>query len=482
MNTTLNTYIQNQITVKPTVLDDEISYAGKRFNHRQDFDKITSYIDDFLEGKNINRFLLLPGIRDVGKSTILFQTYEYLLRQKNISPRNILYMSGDHLKQMCNATIMDGILSYTNQYHAKPPELITEPVFLLIDEAQYDPNWALTGKVIFDSAKNIFMIFSGSSALELTYNGDAARRLLSFPITPLNYPEHLRLKYGDFKNDISKQITDLIFNQKTPDTTEIYSKIARIYADFGNFDLNEWDNFLKFGGFTSGFFQTKAEICKKIIDIVNRVITTDMKNIEGLNGTTQDLAFQLLYFFALQNPGEISKGSMANHLDSNKPTVNKILDTLEKTQLIFHVSPFTSSAKRTTKPNKYYFATSSLKHVLSLNLGNATLENPNAYMGKLLENFVASSFFNLENKSDILYRTYYDGGKKGAKNVDFVVQRGMDNPIPVEVSYGKKDKSQIRRAIKKYDSPNGIIISNTTENIVKEDDIIYLPPQIFSFL
>ena len=260
------------------------------------------------------------------------------------------------------------------------------------------------------------------------------------------------------------------------------SKIARIYADFGNFDLNEWDNFLKFGGFTSGFFQTKAEICKKIIDIVNRVITTDMKNIEGLNGTTQDLAFQLLYFFALQNPGEISKGSMANHLDSNKPTVNKILDTLEKTQLIFHVSPFTSSAKRTTKPNKYYFATSSLKHVLSLNLGNATLENPNAYMGKLLENFVASSFFNLENKSDILYRTYYDGGKKGAKNVDFVVQRGMDNPIPVEVSYGKKDKSQIRRAIKKYDSPNGIIISNTTENIVKEDDIIYLPPQIFSFL
>lgn len=40
--------------------------------------------------------------------------------------------------------------------------------------------------------------------------------------------------------------------------------------------------------------------------------------------------------------------------DSNKSTINKLLDTLEKTQMDFHVEPFTSSAKRTTKHNKYY--------------------------------------------------------------------------------------------------------------------------------
>lgn len=70
-----------------------------------------------------------------------------------------------------------------------------------------------------------------------------------------------------------------------------------------------------------------------------------MGNIKGINGQTSYLASQLLYFFALQNPGEISKGSMANHLDSNKMTINKLLELLEKTQLIFHVEPFTSSAK-----------------------------------------------------------------------------------------------------------------------------------------
>ena len=165
---------------------------------------------------------------------------------------------------------------------------------------------------------------------------------------------------------------------------------------------------------------------------------------------------------------------MANHLDSNKMTINKLLELLEKTQLIFHVEPFTSSAKRTTKPFKYYFATSSLKHILSMNLGNTNLEAKEAYMSKLFENFVASSFFNLKNRSNVMYNTYYDSNKK---NVDFLVQRGLDTPVPIEVSCGKKDKSQIKTAMNKYKSDYGIIISNTTRNIVEDDNIIYLPPQ-----
>ena len=47
---------------------------------------------------------------------------------------------------------------------------------------------------------------------------------------------------------------------------------------------------------------------------------------------------------------------------------------------------------------------------------------------------------------------------------------------------GKKDKSQIKRAISTYNSSHGIIISNTKSNIVKEDNIIYLPPETFAFM
>lgn len=478
MNDALAIHIQNQVLIRPGKLNEDLKYNNKTFRHRQDYYEIIRYVDDYLNGKTNNRYLVLPGIRGVGKSTILYQIYEYLLKEKNISQTNIIYITGDNLKRMSNSPIMDGITTYLDIFHNATIETVGEPVFLLIDEAQYDKDWSNTGKIIFDSTKNIFMIFSGSSALELSYNADSARRLLKIPVLPLNYSQHLKLKYDYFKNDISKSITDLIFEKKIPEDN-LESKILKIYSNLKDYDIKEWENFIQYGGFPSSFNQKQHEITKTVTDIIERVITVDLENIKGINGQTEYLAFQLLYFFALQNPGEISKGSMANHLDSNKMTINKILELLEKTQLIFHVEPFTSSAKRTTKSHKYYFATSSLKHILSANLGNANLEAKEAYMGKLLENFVASSFFNLKNRSDVMYNIYYDTNKK---NVDFLIQKGLNTPIPIEVSFGKKDKSQIKTAMRKYKSDYGIIISNTTKNILKEDNIIYLPPQTFSFM
>jgi predicted AAA+ superfamily ATPase len=66
---------------------------------------------------------------------------------------------------------------------------------------------------------------------------------------------------------------------------------------------------------------------------------------------------------------------------------------------------------------------------------------------------------------------FYDPMKNG---VDFLTDTG-DNTIPLEVSIGKKNKKQITKAINHYKSDHGIIISNTTARIKKEDNIIYIP-------
>lgn len=66
--------------------------------------------------------------------------------------------------------------------------------------------------------------------------------------------------------------------------------------------------------------------------------------------------------------------------------------------------------------------------------------------------------------------------------MDFLVQKGFDKPIPVEVSIGKKNRRQVKNAINRYESSPGIIISDTTENIVQNNDIIYLPFRTFSFI
>ena len=484
MNDLQKTYIRNQILTMPMKVNQELSYKDEKFNRRSDYYNIIDYIDKFLEGESINRFLVLPGLRDVGKTTILFQVYEYLLKEKNINQQNILYFSCDRLRRTGEADIFDVVNYYCETFHNSIIETLTQPVFILIDEAQYDKQWALNGKIIFDASKNIFMIFSGSSALKLSNNPDAARRLLNIPIYPLTYSQHLKLKYGDYKNNISDPLIQMIFDGEINNSAEIERRIINIYSHFQNYDISEWKTFLEFGGFPSSFYQNTDDITKKIVNMIEKVVMTDMNNIEGINTDTQNLAFQILNYFAFQNPGEVSIGSLSNLFDAKKPLVTKVINILEKTQLIFHIEAFTSSVKRTTKPNEYFFATSSLKHILSLDVGNAILEDETAYFGKLLENYVASSFHNLDNKSKISYKIYYDDSKKKSsdKNVDFIVQRGLEKPVPIEVSCGDKDKSQIKHAINRYKSAHGIIISKTTTNIIKKDNIIYLPPEIFAFM
>ena len=66
--------------------------------------------------------------------------------------------------------------------------------------------------------------------------------------------------------------------------------------------------------------------------------------------------------------------------------------------------------------------------------------------------------------------------------MDFIIQRGMEHPIPIKVSYGKKNQGQIKEAISRYKSSHGIIISNTTSEIVQKDNIFYIPPEIFALM
>lgn len=131
------------------------------------------------------------------------------------------------------------------------------------------------------------------------------------------------------------------------------------------------------------------------------------------------------------------------------------------------------------KTKKYYFATSSIRNALSENSGN-TINDIKQYGGILLENHVASILFNFTQRGNDCFTLYYDANKK--RNVDFILQRDFKNPVPIEVGCGRKDKKQITHAINSYGADYGIIISDTTTNIEKHNNIIYVPPKTFSFL
>lgn len=49
--------------------------------------------------------MVLPGLRGIGKTTLILQVYEYLLKEKNILPNNILYISFDDLNSLAECNI-----------------------------------------------------------------------------------------------------------------------------------------------------------------------------------------------------------------------------------------------------------------------------------------------------------------------------------------------------------------------------------------
>ena len=473
-------YVNEELESVPSTINSKLTPHGVKLNTRLEFNEIKKQIDNFIEDKYSNRFIVMPGLRGVGKTTILYQTYEYLFKEKNISLNNILYISCDELNDIIESNIKELVEIYIKNKFNKNIRTLNEKVFLLIDEAQYDKNWAISNKIIFDKSDNIFMIITGSSAIHLQYNADAARRLKKKVLTPLNYNQHLKLKYSKTFNKLSDSLYELIFTGNTENAIKYEFEANKILTNIIEYNSSEWDYYLKYGGFPSvDGDKPMTDIQEEIITMTNRIITEDIMQIKTISSKNQTIARRIIRQLALQKPGEISQHKLSNYLKTSLSNINNILDLLEKTELIFHCEAFGGSSRRLKKAWKYYFASSSIRHALSMNMGN-TMKNSEEYEGILIENLVASNLFNLSNSRIDSFNIYYDPNKN--KNVDFVIQDSFENPIPIEVGRGKKKKDQIKNAMNRYNSEYGIVIANTKSSIEKDGDIIFIPPKTFSFL
>ena len=473
-------FIKDELTDVPNILNMELYKNNKKLNPRDELDKLKGYADAFLDGDSSDRIIVLPGLRGVGKTTLILQTYEYLLKEKNIPPNNLLYVSFDDLNDLVDCSIRQMVEIYLKTIFNTNLRNLKEKVFIFIDESQVDKKWDRSGKIIYDKSYNVFMIFTGSSALHLEINDDLARRMDKKSLTPLNYAQHLKLKYNIALNNLSNDLRDLIFTGNIDNAVKSEFEANNLLTNCIDYSSNDWDEYFKFGSFPVLFDnKTHRKTCEDLVEITQRVITKDMLQIKEMSSKNQANAKRILRYFALQQPGELTHANLANNLKTSTANVNKILDSLEKTHLIFHCEPYGGSAKRVKKSWKYYFATPSIRHALSKKIGNPLLGTDD-YEGLLLENLVASNLFNLSNRQFSDFTIYYDANMK--INVDFLIQKDCENVVPIEVGRGEKKKLQIKYAIDKFNCEYGIVVANNFSTIKKDDDVIYIPPKTFSFL
>ncbi len=98
-------YVNNQLHSEYGQLQLYIKdESGSLFPHRQLFYKLESYITQFINSESNLRWIVMPGLRGVGKTTILAQLF---FSFRNKIEKSILYVSIDEVKSKLNSNVLD---------------------------------------------------------------------------------------------------------------------------------------------------------------------------------------------------------------------------------------------------------------------------------------------------------------------------------------------------------------------------------------
>ncbi|MEM4709738.1 MAG: AAA family ATPase [Candidatus Diapherotrites archaeon] len=477
-------YVWAKIAEAPQLVKNHLKSEKSVFKFIRAYFRVKKHVDDFLSGKEFGvnkRLVILPGLRGVGKTTILFQIYNYLNEIKKIDQERLLYFSTDELKAYLGKNILDVVDTFIQEVHKTYPVYLEKELFIFVDEAHFDANWSETSKILFDKSKKIFLVFTGSSALNFELNVDAARRTTREVVFPMNFSDYLALSYDKFPpKGMAECIRNLIFvgdNVSVEIASLKENELAKKLLEIGKAVDKEWVDFVCYKGFPFTLTMSQIEAHEKLFSMIDRIIEKDIFSIKSFNTETRNTISRVLSFLALQSPGGTSDAKLSERLGVSPTLIRNILDVLEKTHLIFSIKPYGGAGKIVRKPWKYYFLSPSINSAIRFKLGAFDRKNAEMF-GVLVETMVASYLIRMKETINLPTGIFYDPSVGG---VDFIVQDGKDNIIPIEVCYGKKDKWQIEKAIRRYNSKHGIIICNCP-TIRKENTIIYIPLTTFSFV
>jgi len=472
---TLVSYLEKQISTAPDRLyANTIDKNGKKLLDRFISIRVKKFLADFQKGNNIeNRWIIIPGFRGTGKTTLLSQLYHMLLEQ-GVARDRVLYLSLDEITKLLQSNLYE-IIEIYETIRGESIESIEDKIFLFIDEAHYDKNWDVTLKTIYDRTKNIFIMVTGSSALALQTSADSARRMQIEKLFPLTFIEYMKIKNRMMpEKNLKSEIEHAIFESESAD--EVYKKLKPLQKKAMKYwsyvEPFELEKYLTTGTLPFSIGLSKEyEIYQRVINILEKVIYEDISKIDNYDKNTLDKIWNLLII--LSDTNRISLESLANKIDLEKPTIFKILNTLSKSELIFPVKAYGTASKQTTKSPKYPFTAPAIKASLLWKIGK--LSPTSDIYGKLIQDVVALYFYKLSNITGH-FNIHYDSGKGCA---DFIISDIRNNSkISVEVSYGvNKDARQAKATMNKISAKYGIVISKRELKI--EDNIVFIPHKLF---
>ena len=449
------------------------------------FSKFKKLIERFLNNElyETEKIILMPGIRGIGKSTLLAQLYaiEKILKSKDrdllriinrLDERLYLDVSQLHSEQISLNDFFNYYEKVKGFYFEKPGKKI----LLLLDEVHFDEKWGLFLKNLFDRTKghkDILVIATGSSALQINMIADLARRAEIWQLFPMKFSEYLILKYNKFpiKSGLSDYLQESLFNSS--DASEVFKKLSKEESEINKYFVNEIppqaeDEFFESGSFPSTLnVNNKIKRIEKIKSVIDGIIVKDLLKLKRFETQTIAKINDLLYLLAQSDV--ISFNKLQAALKIKRPeTLENLIDVLVLSGIITRIKSYGTTYGPTRKTPKILFITPSLRSAI---LNNSY---PSGIEGKKLEDYFAL-IFQKDIKGNYVFgvpKLFYDIAENGA---DFVLSLQNKKSVVIEVGFNKEEIKQVQNTMKKVRNPQyGLVIGSRKLELIN-NSIVKVP-------
>lgn len=350
-----------------------------------------------------NRLIGIKGARGVGKTTLVLQH----IKEHFPNYEKVLYVSLDDL-WFSSHSIFDMV-----EYH-----YTHGGTHIFFDEIHRYPHWQTMLKNLYDSYRDLHIVYTGSAMLELdAREGDLSRRLRTYDLYGMSFREFLSFEQACQVPTIS--LKTLLKNHLSIAMVIIPQvKILPLFEKY--LQCGYYPYYSEEG---DGFSQRTQSTIRQVLEI-------DLPGVEPIEFSTIQKIKKMLMILAERVPQTPKMNELYAQLEIGREQGLKMLHLLDRAGLIALLSSETKSLKHLYKPDKIYLNNPNLMNCLSTK----------ADMGTIRETFFNNQLnaihtLRLPNKGDFL----------------------VDGTWLFEVGGSNKNFSQIK------DAPNSFLAIDGTE-------------------
>ena len=277
-----------------------------------------------------DRLIGLKGPRGVGKTTLLLQRAKEALDRNSTLLVNAddLYFTSNTLVDLADDFVRNG------------------GKVLMIDEVHKYKEWSRELKLIYDYHKDLHVVFTGSSILDIEEGeADLSRRVVPYEMQGLSFREYMKL----FKGIELPQL----------DLEDVLSNKVMVPNGFHPYVY--FSEYLRTGYYP---FSNESQFERRLIQVVNKTIEVDIPQYTDMTASAIRKLKRLMSIVSERVPFKPNHTSISQVLGVSRNLLPEWFVYMEKAGLIMQLRDDTGGIRGLGKVDKVYIDNTALMYML----------------------------------------------------------------------------------------------------------------------